>query len=202
LERLVRASLEILEAGGTDGLTVQAIVARAGSSVGSFYARFAGKDELLDYLGERAWREAATRWDETLLAREWGERSLAEMIEGSVHLLGEAGRSRAAYLSALKRTPGAQEDAYLAFQAHVIEGVEQLLLERAAEMTHPDPAKAVPLGLRAALALLDGPPAPGEAPPPPEERMAEAARLLSAYLACDATRAGASGDVDFFDIWG
>ena len=69
LERIVRASLQILNEDGPDGLTVQAIVERAGSSVGSFYARFSGKDELLAYLGERIWREAAARWDEAVASR-------------------------------------------------------------------------------------------------------------------------------------
>ena len=50
--RIAKASLEILGEEGADGLTVQAIVQRAGSSVGSFYARFDGKEDLLDYLGE------------------------------------------------------------------------------------------------------------------------------------------------------
>ena len=56
LERIVQASLDILEREGPDGLTVQAIVERAGSSVGSFYARFGGKDDLLEYVGDRVWR--------------------------------------------------------------------------------------------------------------------------------------------------
>ena len=52
LERIARASFEILEEDGAGGLTVHAVIARARSSVGSFYARFSGRDELLAYLGE------------------------------------------------------------------------------------------------------------------------------------------------------
>lgn len=202
LERIVRASLEILDEEGPDGLTVQAIVERADSSVGSFYARFAGKEVLLEYLGERIWREAAARWDEALGSQEWSDLTLLEMIEGTVRLLGEAGRSRASYLKALQRTPGAREDAYLAFHTHVIRGVERLLLERAADMTHPSPERAVPLGLRAALALLDAASPPDRDLPSLEERMDEAVRLLSAYLTGDLGSGGTGEDVDFFDIWG
>ena len=81
LERLVGASLEILGREGPDALTVQAIVERAGSSVGSFYARFAGKEDLLDYLGERVWREAAARWDEALASRDLSGLDLRQLVE-------------------------------------------------------------------------------------------------------------------------
>ena len=90
----------------------------------------------------------------------------------------------------------------MAFHAHVIGGVEHLLLERSAEMTHPAPAVAVPLGLRAALAILDALPRSEGDLPTLTERMDEAIRLLSAYLAGEMDGREAGGDVDFFDIWG
>ena len=71
LERIVAASLELLEAEGLTGLTVHKVVAKAGSSVGSFYARFDGKEDLLDYLGERVWTEALERWEVALETRDW-----------------------------------------------------------------------------------------------------------------------------------
>ena len=36
-------------------LTVQDIVSRAGTSVGSFYARFSGKDDLFAYVEASVW---------------------------------------------------------------------------------------------------------------------------------------------------
>jgi len=202
LERIVRASLEILDAEGTDGLTVQAIVERANSSVGSFYARFAGKDDLLEYLGERVWREAAQRWDEALSAKDLRGLNLAELVDGAVRLLADAGHSRASYLKALERAPSTGDDAYLAFQAHAIQGLEALLLARAAEMDHPDPALACGMGLRAVLALLEAPSLPGAEGPALEQRVEEATRLLYGYLVGGAGRPRSTGRVDFFDIWG
>ncbi len=202
LERIVKASLAILEDEGPIGLTVQAIVERAGSSVGSFYARFAGKDELLDYLGERVWREAAGRWDEAVAARDWSGLDLAGMVEGAVRLLGEADDSRAAYLRALGQTAGAGGDAYLSFRTHVTAGLEELLLARSDEMAHPDPPVAVPVGLRAALSVLEARVIVGADPLPVERRMEEAATLLMSYLAGGREGPAGSRDVDFFDIWG
>ena len=203
LERIVAASLKILETDGPDGLTVQAIVEEAGSSVGSFYARFSGKDELLEYLGERGWREAAERWDRAMQSRDWGDVPLTELVEGAIQLLDRASRSRSTYLRALGQTPGGPDDAYGAFLAHVIGGMSTLLLSRADEIDHPEPKVAVPLGLRAALALLE---APLESLPPGvdrERRMSEGVQLLLGYLTGgDSAPAGSGGDVDFFDVWG
>lgn len=202
LERIVAASLEILDAEGADGLTVQAIVARAGSSVGSFYARFSGKEDLLEYLGERVWREAASRWDEALVNQSWVGLDVQDLVRGAVALLGRAGRSRTSYLKALDRTPGARDDAYLAFHTHVLRGIEALLLERAQELAHAEPDVAVPLGLRAALAVLDAPDPPGRTPISPERRVQEAQTILLSYLMGWSPDAGdASGQVDFFDVW-
>lgn len=203
LERIVRASLAILEDEGPEGLTVQAIVSRAESSVGSFYARFSGKDELLEYLGERVWREAAERWDQALASRDFSDLDLRGLIEGSVRLLGEAGRSRATYLKALDRAPGTRDDTFASFQRHVLKGMEALLLARSAEMDHADPPVAVRLGLRAVLAILDGPEREGEPALGAERRIEEAVTLLLSYLIRgDAGDRLDSGQVDFFDIWG
>ena len=203
LERIVRASLEILESGGVEALTVQAVVKRAGSSVGSFYARFGGKEDLLEYLGERVWREAADRWDEALAARDWGKLTLGELLEGSVRLLADAGRSRAAYLRALERAPATGDGAYRSFQGHVLQGVASLLLARDREIQHAEPGVAVQLGLRAALGVLDAPDLPQGEPLSAERRTEEAVRILRAYLLGEGgSDTGATGKVDFFDIWG
>ncbi|HSG08554.1 MAG TPA: TetR/AcrR family transcriptional regulator [Longimicrobiales bacterium] len=201
LERIVRASLEILEEEGVDGLTVQAIVARADSSVGSFYARFAGKDDLLEYLGDRVWREAAQRWDDALASRDLSGLSLSELVDGAVRLLADAGRSRASYLKALAQAPTTGDEAYLAFQGHAIEGLGVLLMAKASEMGHPDPAVAIRLGLRAVLALLEGPFPPGSETLPLERRLEEAGRLLHGYLTAGEAAGRSTGQVDFFDIW-
>jgi AcrR family transcriptional regulator len=203
LERIVRASLQILDEDGPDGLTVQAIVERAGSSVGSFYARFAGKDELLAYLGERIWREAAARWDEAVSAQGMDGLALEQVVEGAVRLLGEAVTARATYLRALRRSPGAGDEAFAAFQAHVLGGIEVLLLARAGDMSHPDPQVGVRLGLRAVLAVLEEGSDGGRADPIPAERRAqEAVRILAGYLTDGSPGGSAGGQVDFFDVWG
>ncbi|GCB46239.1 TetR/AcrR family transcriptional regulator [Streptomyces sp. NL15-2K] len=46
-QRIMEAGAALLEEGGTEALTVAAVAARAGVSVGSVYRRFAGKDRLI-----------------------------------------------------------------------------------------------------------------------------------------------------------
>ena len=62
LQRILDAGLHLLEHEGPDSLTVTGITKRARTSVGSFYARFQGKDDLLRYLGERSLNEALEVW--------------------------------------------------------------------------------------------------------------------------------------------
>lgn len=200
---MVRASLEILEEEGPDGLTVQAIVERAGSSVGSFYARFRGKDDLLDYLGERVWREASERWEEALALRDWRSLDLPQLAEGAARLLLEAERSRASHLRALDRVGGGLEGgSYEAFRAHLLEGLEEILLSRRADIDHLDPVLAVRTGLRAVLGVVGSPEGPGWSPPA-ERLVHESREILVSYLLPSAARSEVPpGEVDFFDIWG
>ncbi len=201
LERIAKASLAILDEEGPEALTVQAIVDRAGSSVGSFYARFQGKDDLLDYLGSRAWSEAAERWDQVLASRDWSDLALAQLIDGSVALLADAARSRGAYLKGLNHA-GATDDPFARFQNHVLAGLADVLLGRRDEIEHGNPQLAVRLGLTAVVGLLDAAGTSRLEAVSALELRTEAGRLLRAYLQPGQTSDSAPGSVDFFDIWG
>ena len=201
LERIVQAALSILDEQGPAGLTVQAVVARAESSVGSFYARFKGKSDLLDYLGERVWQEALERWSEALASRDWFALELRELAAGSVGLLFDAQRSRASYLRALDRAARGNDDAYSAFRKRLLNGISELLLARRDEIDHLQPELAVRLGLLAVLGVVDAEdPTSGKALPRPVI-VKEATDLLLGYLV-PAGPPGSSEGVEFFDIWG
>ncbi len=199
LERIVRAALEILEDEGPDGLTVASLVRRADSSVGSFYARFQGKDDLLEYLGEQVWSSAAQRWDETLDDLDASSLPLPDLLDGAVRLLREAGESRATYLRALDQA-GTSGDAFAAFRDHVLDGLAGLLLERRDELTHPDPDVAVRLGLRAVTATLDQVVREQWEPGDLDTVQAELGRMLRRYLTSE-SESGAEGGVEFFEVW-
>ena len=202
LERIVEAALDILEAEGPEGVTVQAVVARARSSVGSFYARFGGKDDLLDYLASRVWREALERWNEAVGARSWSEMDLGELAGGAVGLLFDVRRSRVQQLQALDRMAGGG-GAYDSFRQHLLRDLESLLLERRAEIRHGAPQLAVRLGLRAVLGVVDagGEPGGGTEAESREVLVRECRDLLLAYLVGGLPHTGQE-QVEFFDVWG
>ena len=201
LERIVAASLELLATDGPAGLTVHKVVARADSSVGSFYARFRGKDDLLDYLGERVWTEALGRWNEALGSTDWSEHGLGDLIRSSVALLADAQRSRSVYLKALDRVSGPRTHAYETFRTEVLDGVARLLLSRSSEMDHDDPERAVRLGLRAVMGVLDAESRAVSDRLDRDTLVDECSRLLLGYLSAPDSGGVASGSPDFFDVW-
>ena len=202
LERIVAASLELLGTEGLTGLTVHKVVAKAGSSVGSFYARFDGKEDLLDYLGERVWTEALERWEVALETRDWSTLSLDEVVEGSVGLLIDAQRSRSDYLKALDWASGRQNDAYERFRGELLLGLGRLLLEKRESISHPDPELAVRIGLRAILGTVDAEIRATDNRLDRDSLTTEARTLLLGYLTGNASPAAQAIGVDFFDVWG
>ena len=97
LKRILDAGLYLLEHEGPEALTVTALTKRARTSVGSFYARFRGKDDLLRYLGERALNEALEVWAQLRKGLQAGgalRGSVADVVQrlGWLYLEG-AGRS-------------------------------------------------------------------------------------------------------------
>lgn len=80
VERIVTATTELLVEKGPEGVTVQEIVDRADSSVGSFYARFDDRDSAVRYVQDRFWQEAETRWMHYLDAVRGGGHSALEVI--------------------------------------------------------------------------------------------------------------------------
>jgi len=97
LRRIVEAGFALLESEGPEALTVTGIMRRARTSVGSFYARFQGKDDLLRYLGERALEESLSRWDEAKAELPVGgarDETVAALVRalGALYLEGPAGR--------------------------------------------------------------------------------------------------------------
>jgi AcrR family transcriptional regulator len=86
LERLVAAAARLLEEHGPDAVTVTGVAREARTSVGAFYARFSGKEEMVRYLGERWLAEALERWRVVADAVETGGR--AELRHGMTTLAG------------------------------------------------------------------------------------------------------------------
>lgn len=214
LERMLDAALEIMEEEGLEAATVSAIVNRAGASVGSFYARFPGKDDLIRHLQTQTWEEARSRWEEALAGREWEELAMNQLVEGVVSLLVRVLRAdhrrRRVLGKATEAAPEGPAQA-AAFHDYVLSTLTPLFLARRREITHPEPRQAVELGyrfvvggLRESLEWEEEATPRGGSGPGPEALGPELARLWLGYLA-----PGQGPDeeeekesVDFFDPWG
>lgn len=186
LERLVRAALALLDEQGPDGLTVQAVVARANSSVGSFYARFKGKEELLEYLEERVWDEARERWQTQLAERDWSSLSLEDVARGSARLLASTHRSRVSFLKSLDRMGAGGGEGYASFRRFVLQALAKLLMEHRHRIRREDPEGAVRLALAALSGIVEtGDPETGE-PFADEVTVREGSALVLTYLTGEA----------------
>jgi len=86
LERLVAAAARLLEEHGPDAVTVTGVTREARTSVGAFYARFSGKEEMVRYLGERWLAEALERW--RVVAADVGSGGRVELRQGLTTLAG------------------------------------------------------------------------------------------------------------------
>lgn len=213
LDRIARAALELIEEKGVEGTTVKDVVDRADSSVGSFYARFPGKEELLLYLQARVWHRAREAWDEAMESRDWDELDLEHLVKEVVRVLldsqqEEAGRRHA--LGEHARVRGAEDDPEEAFHRHVLDDLRRMVLARSEQVLHPSPELAVELGYRITVGALRELSAMEEA----RGRVLgtriiadEVARGYLAYLGVEGlpVRDVHEGRADFgdpFDIWG
>jgi AcrR family transcriptional regulator len=81
LERIVRATEQLLETKSFDDIGVDDIARRARCSTGSFYARFKGKDALLPYLYERYDAELRPRIAARMKSIDWKSLSLRQTCD-------------------------------------------------------------------------------------------------------------------------
>ncbi len=158
LDRIVAAALELLRESGVEGTTVSAIVKRASTSVGSFYARFSGKDELVRYLRDRFRGEVLARWDAGAEAVDWPSLPLSARVREAVALLARAygedwilGR----VLDGGSGRPGEEGGWWaLEFRQHVLVTLSQALLVPEDEVLHPRPEVALETGFRMVAGAL------------------------------------------------
>jgi AcrR family transcriptional regulator len=188
LDRIVAAAAELLAERGFDDATVEDIVTRAGSSKGSFYARFADKEALLSYLGEGCLDRSKRSWEVDLDPERVRDVPLRAILERFVDRIVSEYRRSSPVLKALFVEARLHPDTDFArmtgeLDAHVTAVMERLLRNRAAERTHPTPARAAEYAMllidttaREAILFAGSPP---ERDP---ELRRELTRALAGYL--------------------
>ncbi|HEX2499390.1 MAG TPA: TetR/AcrR family transcriptional regulator, partial [Actinomycetes bacterium] len=153
LDRIVRAAQELLAERGFDQAAVDDIVARAGSSKGSFYSRFADKEALLAYLGGECLVRAKATWAELLDPERTAGRPLDRVVDEFVRGLvadyrgGDGAVMRALTIEARQRPGGEFQRMTDDLDAHIRDALERLLRARSAEIAHPSPKRAARVGM-------------------------------------------------------
>jgi AcrR family transcriptional regulator len=190
MENILDAAERILLERGLDAVTVPEVVKAAGSSVGAFYTRFPDKRALLETVHQRACERSLAQANELLAAPRWADASLRDLVRAGVRLAVEVFGSRRnimnAFAEAFAGDPGfAARRASTALA--VGERIAALVLTRRASIGHPDPRRAIEVGLRVVTATLEQRNAFAESGLPEvaiddEVLATELERMLCAYL--------------------
>lgn len=158
LDRILDAAEALVAEKGFGDATVAEIARRAESSVGAFYARFKDKEGLLYALYERYFEQATATADAALDPRRWDGAGVEAILRSVVPFLVEVYRERAGLIRAFVRR-NHTDDAFRARQErlshYVSERLSALLIARAGEIAHPDPARAASFGLAMTVSTIE-----------------------------------------------
>jgi AcrR family transcriptional regulator len=193
-ERILRAVRELLEQKPFDQLSIAEIAARAGVSVGGFYARFPSKDDALHELAYASYvAETIELAEIALRPARFDGAGIAAVAEAYFRVLVTTGARHEAVVRHMvqrhRADPGAMRgvEAWERFRDGVHFPFERLLAERIGEVRHPDPHKALRVGfslvssaLREAVLFPHMRPTPGELTL--DELTAELTRMFCGYL--------------------
>lgn len=155
-DAIVAAATELMAERPFDQISVAEIAGRAGVSVGGFYARFKNKGALLHLLDEHFLVDSRAAFDEALAPARVRGMGAAQVVAAYVGVMVAKFREhRPEILQVMRnaRAAAAGEggrsfgERARRFNEHVHGRLRALLMERRAELTHPDPELAINLGL-------------------------------------------------------
>lgn len=155
-ERLVAATRAVLEEKSFDEATVAEIAARAGLTVGAFYARFEDKEALLRHLEELLFDEMRALVADVALRADRRESAPAELVGDLVAALGGVYRSSRAVCRALvlrSRTDAPLRERLRALNRENI-GKIVSALAASGSIDHAEPEKALEFALLAERSVL------------------------------------------------
>jgi len=158
LDRILDAAEALVAEKGFEDATLAEIVARAESSVGAFYTRFQDKEGLLYALYERYLGEARATADDALEPGRWRGTPLPELLSAVVHFLVSIYRERSGLVRAfvVRNRSDAEFRARQERLSHyVADKLGVVLLAHRERITHPDPDRAVRLGLSMVFATIE-----------------------------------------------
>lgn len=157
LERLLDAAEALILEQRLVDVSIPEIVARADSSVGGFYGRFKDKDALLCALEERFLSRVGVVLDEATRPEKWADKSLRETVAGLLEVMvgvySEAGPLLRVFVARAARSQQVWRDGRR-LRGQAIRRFIELGLRHGVEIRHPEPAKALELGMQMVFGVL------------------------------------------------
>lgn len=149
--RILTAANLLLRTRSFDSLSVQELASAAGCSIGAFYGRFRGKEDLLAPLLDRHYR-AIERWLRVAIADpSWRSMTLKTRLEWITRMDARVLRSRRWLIRALavymRRDGAALTDVQRRRRAAFTGRARELLLDRTDRIAHADPRAAIDFAL-------------------------------------------------------
>jgi AcrR family transcriptional regulator len=161
VERLVQATVSILNQDGLEGATIPRIAARAGLAAGTVYRRFPDKDALLREVCLRLVQQNGQAQDTWLSPERWRGSTLGELCQSLVAMVLKTHAEHHRLILSLGLF--ATQDADAAFvkkihreQQRSLRHLAELLLTRREDIRHPDPEAAVYFALLSLLMTVQG----------------------------------------------
>lgn len=196
MERLLDAAEAMITDEGLEGATVAEIAKRAGSSVGSFYARFSDKEALVRTVLERFTTQAQATATAVLEPSRWEGVPVREALVAMVRFMLQVVEERRGLIVALLvRSANDPELNALGQRLHEIITLHLhgLIALRGHRVSHPDPETAVRIAVWMVLSsmetrvLYDE----GSGMDLPDERVAaEVAEMIIRYVGIEGTELG------------
>jgi AcrR family transcriptional regulator len=192
MRRVLEATERLLGNTLFEDLSIHSILEEANVSVGSFYARFHRKEDLLPLLYADYSRELAKNMADWLAPERWRGVGLEDRIRRLLDLAVETYRARQGLLRTVallaRSRPGQVPEVARAERRDQYEAAERLLLECRSEIRHANPALAVRMAILFSLSACREKILFSEAPHPASVRVSdlrlaeELARAVHAYL--------------------
>lgn len=192
LQALLDATERLLARHHFEDISIHQILEVSGVSIGSFYARFRSKDDLLPHLYQAYSDELRARMAVETDPARWARLTLGELIQALVSQAVRAYRERPGLLRAVallaRSRPRAIAQSALRERDDQYRAAAALLLARRAEIRHPAPELAVQFGILFVLATCRDKILFAEAAHPASVAVTDAqlatelARALHAYL--------------------
>jgi AcrR family transcriptional regulator len=191
-ERILTAALELLAERSFEQMAVSEIAAKAGISVGGFYARFAGKEALLESLHVGLFEGLVAQARERLSPQGGARAGAREVVRRYLGFaVASFRRHRAVLRQVALRSRSSRDPAFRervrAMNRLLHDLLRARLEERLAECAHPEPRLAIDVALNAVSGamrehVLFQEPADGFTPLDDERLVTELTDLFTAYL--------------------